>query len=968
MLAKSAALLGFAAVSTLADSIGFSRMGDPWSFTSAAAITGADARQWSQPAFNDSAWTQARSGFSAGYSSGEATLLPTSTPGMAMLFRRTFELSAPESVKWLTLRIDYSHAFVAYLNGKEVARRNLEGAPGTEVPFTAGATNYHSRDEPEEIDLTPAASELRQGTNVLAVQLHAHTNWFALCLSAELLANFTRGPFIQNLSSNHVQIIWRTPVPSDTRVFYGTNVASRAEFYDPRPATTHVATLTGLEPDTAYTYEVRSAVEGKEVVFGPATFHTFKPAGPLSFVVLGDGGWNSLAQYDIAEVIRGTRPDLVVQTGDNVYPSFTDRLADPHWFSVYQPHMAETPFYFALGNHDLYSGVRHYLEAFYLPTNSVPPEVHAAAGTSPEHYYSFDHGDAHFTVLFVPFLSQDELVPGDPQYNWLTNDLASTSKPWKIAVFHVPMNSSSAHRFDDYNYNGVPDRIDISNVLLPVLSRYGVQLFFCGHEHGYERFNPIQGVHGITTAGGGVVLYGFTELDYASAYYVSRYNCVRVTIEGETLSTEALGTKGEVFDRMTICRALPAADGYLAAWNSPPFPVIEPSDGDGNRLGQVFAFEGEPIAAVAGQFSNLGRTFVNHDDTNLFIGLEQVAIPSDSVILLFLEVPRLTGTANLEGIGDGRIDPEGQGADGLDALSALSFDSFQPAIGCILGDEFADGPFRSFRRRNSPLNTGQGVFRLDAALTSVPGVQIEQFHSSPQTIGLPGEENANFIQLAIPLSELGGLAPGDVIRIGAVVNGAQGLALDSGFLGKRLSFEVDPGGAVLEGLPFVLAANPDPDEDHDGLPRSRELALGTDPNSPDSDADQLPDGWEVQHELNPLSAEGEHGGKGDPDSDGADNAHEWIAGTDPRRGQSTFRLNVEQGAAGEVRLSWPAAPGREYQVQTSAALTAGFVDIGGGEHSASALSTNMVQVIHVEDFGEAGRFFRVRIVPPNPAP
>ena len=60
------------------------------------------------------------------------------------------------------------------------------------------------------------------------------------------------------------------------------------------------------------------------------------------------------------------------------------------------------------------------------------------------------------TVLFVPFISQYKLNVGDAQYQWLTNDLAATRKPWKIVAWHVPMNSSSGHRFDDFNYNGLP--------------------------------------------------------------------------------------------------------------------------------------------------------------------------------------------------------------------------------------------------------------------------------------------------------------------------------------------------------------------------------------------------------------------------------------------------------------------------------------------------------------------------------
>jgi hypothetical protein len=100
----------------------------------------------------------------------------------------------------------------------------------------------------------------------------------------------------------------------------------------------------------------------------------------------------------------------------------------------------------------------------------------------------------------------------------------------------------------------------------------------------------------------------------------------------------------------------------------------------------------------------------------------------------------------MAGLGNGTLDPEGQGADGLDCLENLSFTNFTPAIGCILGDEYGDGQFRSFLRTNVSagfpqgisnlaLNIGQGVFRLNAGLRDVPGALVQQFNRSPQTNG-----------------------------------------------------------------------------------------------------------------------------------------------------------------------------------------------------------------------------------------
>ena len=71
------------------------------------------------------------------------------------------------------------------------------------------------------------------------------------------------------------------------------------------------------------------------------------------------------------------------------------------------------------------------------------------------------------------------------------------------------------------------------------------------------------------------------------------------------------------------------------------------------------------------------------------------------------------------------------------------------------------------------------------------------------------------------------------------------------------------------------------DSDNDGLTDSAEMVAQTDPNNPDSDGDNLPDGWEEKYGLDPLSGVGANGAAGDPDNDGVPNDQELARGTDP---------------------------------------------------------------------------------------
>jgi hypothetical protein len=70
----------------------------------------------------------------------------------------------------------------------------------------------------------------------------------------------------------------------------------------------------------------------------------------------------------------------------------------------------------------------------------------------------------------------------------------------------------------------------------------------------------------------------------------------------------------------------------------------------------------------------------------------------------------------------------------------------------------------------------------------------------------------------------------------------------------------------------------DPDDDNDGASDAEELLAGTDPLLPDSDGDGLLDGFELENGLDPLLPGSE---SVDADGDGLDSLEEQAAGTDP---------------------------------------------------------------------------------------
>ena len=878
----------------------FIKPGDNWSYFKG---TVAPPVNWPAVLFDDSAWPSGPAGFSIGFGNyDEATTLPD-MPGnyVSVFLRRKFVVAQLDDVVWPVLRIDYDDGFVAYLNGVEIARRGLPGNVGSSVLFNTPASP-HSRGVGEEIDLRAWRSLFHEGTNVLALQVHnAQVGDATWAVVPALLAGITRGPFLQSTSTNRTLVVWKTAIPADTKVEFGLTPQLGTVVFDAVPNTNHVVELTGLQADTPYFYQASSSAAGKTVRSHVHSLTTLKSEGTVKFLVVGDTGIGQSAQYDIARELAKRGGDLLLHVGDVVYPQFTSERVDAKLFSVYGELMAAQPWFLTIGNHDLYAGEAHYLNAFHLPTNAV---------TGTEHFYSVDHGDVHFSVLMIPYVTQYQLTVGSDQYRWLTNDLATTSKPWKVLAYHVPMQTSALHRVDDWNLNGIRDSEEIRAVLLPVAAQYGVQITFSGHDHVFERFAPTNGVHTITTGGGGVVLYGLAERDAGSVQLWPQHHFVEVEVMGDRMELRAIDRYGVQFDSQVIHRSPPLDDLHTAAWHSPVVESAPPNDGDGNLDGQVFDLIGAPIATKPGAFAGLGEVYVNNDKARLYVGVNRALLRDDSVVYLFIESPRLPGVTALAGLGNGLVDPASEGADGLDLLENLSFANFAPALGIILGDETADTTWRYFQRPANGLNTGQGAFVLNATFDDAAGVHVQQFNRSPQASAVAIEQNADLVEVSIPYATLGGLQPGDIVRVGAVVAGnghdaaTQRQRLDTAFLGTAMTGS-GTNLVVLSGVRVQLA--PDPDRDGDGLPND----------------------WEVSNNFDPDSAVGADGATGDIDGDGAGNRLEFLAGTNPRDPLSVFEMWLTPLTETQMAIHWRTVAGLRYQLEAATSGGTAFLPLGG---------------------------------------
>jgi len=530
-------------------------IGDLWRYDTRGLPAEAD---WNQLGFNDATWSEGRSGFGR-TTWGEATLFPWTNRGSGtVLFRKEFQITDPGTIQNLALLCDWQGGFVAYLNGQECLRRGLDGAPGTPVPFDRKAS-FRPAGAAEVLSLDTALPLLRVGTNLLAIAVHPTAGSSAdVALVPELLANFTRGPYLQSVLTHQALVMWRTLEPQAGRV----DVGLAPDLSDARTVESQLRTniqevlLSGLPPGTRHYYRVRTDKASSPVL----SFRTLPAEGDLDIAVIGDSGAGSGPQIQVARNLNQKPYQLLLHLGDVVYPAPHPGLADTRFLSVYRPTLRSAASFFVWGNHDLYTVPEHLLEAIRTPTNDVPVERHVADRTRPEFYYSFDAGDAHFTMLFWPYSSQYAMRPGSPQLEWAERDLAGSTKPWKFICVHNPPATSGGHRYDDFDNTKIPDSQEVAALLMPLAARYGVQMIFSGHDHNFERHHPVQGTHRIVSGGGGIVLYGLVERDANSAFFEPRWHHVDLQLRGDRLRLRAIDQSGLVFDALEFRRTGPGSD------------------------------------------------------------------------------------------------------------------------------------------------------------------------------------------------------------------------------------------------------------------------------------------------------------------------------------------------------------------------------------------------------------------------
>jgi hypothetical protein len=205
----------------------------------------------------------------------------------------------------------------------------------------------------------------------------------------------------------------------------------------------------------------------------PSTTPTTSPTTPVTpttpvLVGAGDIAGCAFTEDSATGALVAATPGTVFALGDNAYDNGTAAefasCYDPVWGAVKD---RTRP---VVGNHE------------YLMSSTAAPYFAyfgAAAGTAGKGWYSYDIGTDWHVVVLNSNCTIVGCGAGSEQEQWLRSDLAASTRPCTVAMWHHPRFSSGEHGNDSS-----------TDAFWKALYADGAEVVLNGHDHDYERFAP----------------------------------------------------------------------------------------------------------------------------------------------------------------------------------------------------------------------------------------------------------------------------------------------------------------------------------------------------------------------------------------------------------------------------------------------------------------------------------------------
>ena len=246
------------------------------------------------------------------------------------------------------------------------------------------------------------------------------------------------------------------------------------------PLRIHVATLTGLQPNTVYYYAPG------EWSGAPLSF-TAQPSreGGKVYAVFGDLGLED--GYSIASLLSEAESgsfDACIWGGDFCY-NFEDQegALGNSFMNSLQPLLSRVPVFPVAGNHEAMSDNSFSQYRARLAVAAALGENSGNPGADANRWYSFDDGLVHWVCLDSELWSYGTQAQIDAQAAWLDADLARVDRsvtPWLLVSTHKSYFETGKTNWTALGFNAA-------------FAKVVPDVVWTGHTHNYQRLRAFAG-------------------------------------------------------------------------------------------------------------------------------------------------------------------------------------------------------------------------------------------------------------------------------------------------------------------------------------------------------------------------------------------------------------------------------------------------------------------------------------------
>ncbi|MCX6343507.1 MAG: metallophosphoesterase family protein [Armatimonadetes bacterium] len=359
-----------------------------------------------------------------------------------------------------------------------------------------------------------------------------------LVLALPVYATMTMTPYLQAVTSNSIYVLVEcnlaTPlvnVQYGLTTAYGTTVTATSASATVSPVSyIHKIKLTGLAANTVYHYRAyqTAGMNTADYTFTTAAL----PGTSYRFAAMGDFRTNTSIFNAISLLVKNANPRFSIYGGDLCNDSNYSTFKTEFFCSNQLALIAKVPFFNAPGNHETWG------------TNTQATAQAPTSSSGTQEYYSFDYGDVHF----VSINNQTTYSVGSTQYNWVNTDLSTSTKPWKIVIFHEPAYCAGGSH--------APNTV-MQSYSTNIFEPNNVSMVIAGHNHYYEHC-LVNNLHHYVIGSAGAPLYSTgtaSYLVYASSTYC--YGIIDVT--PKTMRMVVYNQAGTQIDSIDLANSVKGA-------------------------------------------------------------------------------------------------------------------------------------------------------------------------------------------------------------------------------------------------------------------------------------------------------------------------------------------------------------------------------------------------------------------------